>query len=546
MKKTLILAFALLASLCACTKQIEIQEDSQKQTIIAHVNIATKVAYSENTAGGGSGLSSVWEEGDKFLAIQDGTTVIEFTLIDGAGSNQATFQAEAEGVTSETQWTAVLGSSASPHTSEIHCGYLGQSGKLSGIGAYNYVKALGEGLEPTFDFDGGEKLSYILRVKLPAGVKCIEYTPCGYNKITSSSSDIINLNSGEQDDYTSSSRVSTITLDSAASAGDIVYISVPCLDCSNTHNLTNSNKQHQNLIAGIVLTFLNDTEADATASTGVVINNDLREKGGKITTVNCSGMTLMSRPRPADAIEFQTSNVSADYHSSSYQRAASVYSYWAPYNLGASTASEAGRYLMFGEFQQHDLGVNPSTSIYAYYTSSSSGYMSMGHTNSKLIDNSNNTTFYSIQGSKYDAARVLWGTSWQMPHIIHLWAIYDNSENTQSIQGQCVRFTNSRTGNYIDVPVAGCYKNGSHNDTAYTVLWSADKNQRSATNAGWNAAYALYVKNDLSDKAVDRYELCNAIPVRPVLATSYVSDDPLPYNGPENSGSAPVWEEQVF
>ena len=109
-----------------------------------------------------------------------------------------------------------------------------------------------------------------------------------------------------------------------------------------------------------------------------------------------------------------------------------------------------------------------------------------------------------------------------------------------------MRFTNSRTGNYIDVPVAGCYKNGSHNDTAYTVLWSADKNQRSATNAGWNAAYALYVKNDLSDKAVDRYELCNAIPVRPVLATSYVSDDPLPYNGPENSGSAPVWEEQVF
>lgn len=536
---------AVAALLCGCAKEKSQTSEPQgkKQIITALVNTPTKVAYTENDAEGGSGISSVWQAGDKFQAIQDGEKVVEFTLTSGAGSTSATFQAETEGVTESTTWTAVLGSQSSTHDSEIHCGYLGQKGTIADLSKYNYVKAAGTGLSPEFDFDGGTKLSYILRVKVPEGTKCIEYTPCGYNKVTEAATTIVNLNSGEQEDYTSSSRVSTITLSSAASAGDFVYISVPCMNYSNTHNTTNGDKQHQNIVAGVILTFLNNTEADATASNGVVINLDLREKGGMVKTINCAGMSLMSRPRPDDAIEFQTSNVVKSF-STSKQGATSVCTYWAPYNIGATTAAESGKFFMFGEFQQKNLeGTAPE---YSYKTSASKEYMSLGHQNAKLVDNGDNTTFYTVQGTKYDAARVLWGTSWQMPHIIDLAAIYDNAGNVKSVNGSCIRFTNTRTANIIDIPVTGKYKEGAKSDDANMNIWSADKNQRSADNSGWNQAYGLYIKNDLSDKAIDRYDFICALPIRPVLATSYVSADPFPYVGPANSGTAPGWEEQTF
>ena len=545
MKKIFIVSVSIIMALCACTKQELAPSDTaksgEKQIITATVNIPTKLAYSENTPGGGGGMSSLWEAGDTFLAIQDGTTVVEFTLVSGAGEASATFQAVAENVTAGTEWKAVLGK-GSVHGTEIHCGYLEQSGKITALKNFNYVTADGTGLTPSFDFANGTKLSYILRVKVPEKTKYVEYTPCGYDKVTSSDVQVINLNSGEQEDYTSSSRVSTISLGAAADAGDIVYIAVPCMDFSNTHNTANGGKQHQNIVCGIILTFLNDTEADATASTGVVINNDLTTKGGKVTTVNCAGMTLMSRPRPADAIEFQTSDVVKSF-STSKQGATSVYTYWAPYNIGATTASDSGKFFMFGETVQKSLDGTPE---YSYYTGASKGYMSLGHQNAKLIDDSNNTTFYTVQGTKYDAARVLWGTSWQMPHIIDLAAIYDNVENVKSLNGSCIRFTNTRTSNVIDIPVTGKYKEGAKSDAEYMNLWSADKNQRSADNSGWNQAYGLYIKNDLTDNAIDRYDFICALPIRPVLATSYVSADPFPYVGPANSGVAPGWEEQVF
>ena len=181
--KKILTSIAVLAVFCACEKEKDFQNEAAtqsegKQIITATVNCPTKVAYSENTPGGGSGISSVWEDGDQFYAIQDGSTIVTFTLASGAGSTSATFTAEAEGVTATTEWIAVLGKHATAHSTEspveIHCAFKEQNGTLAGLNKYNYVKATSTGLTPSFDFSNGEKLSYIMRIKLPAGIKCIE------------------------------------------------------------------------------------------------------------------------------------------------------------------------------------------------------------------------------------------------------------------------------------------------------------------------------------------------------------------------------------
>ena len=190
--KKIFTAIALLAAVCACNKnELTPAEENNipsdgKQIIRATVNVASKVTYSENTPGGGGGISSVWAAGDKFYAIQDGSTVVTFNIVDGIGNTSATFEAEAEGVTASTTWKAVLGGHASVHGTEIHCSFTDQGGFLSSLNNYNYVVADGEGLEPSFDFENGTKLSYIMRIKLPAGIKCIEYTCPAYYKVTAS------------------------------------------------------------------------------------------------------------------------------------------------------------------------------------------------------------------------------------------------------------------------------------------------------------------------------------------------------------------------
>lgn len=542
MKKTILFALPLLVALSACTKQKPVTEEPvKKQIITAYVNIATKVSYEENTPGGGGGMSSLWDKGDTFLAIQDSSKVVEFSLISGEGTNIAVFQAETDGVTSQSTWKAVFGK-GTVHGTEVHCGYLDQSGKLESLDNFTYITADGTGLTPTFDFQNGTHLSYVLRVKVPEGTRFIEYTPCAYNKVTPNGAELIYLNSGENEDYFSSSRCSTIELGAAATAGDIVYISVPCINGSNTYTLTNNDNQHQNIKAGIVLTFLNNDSDNATLSNGVVINEDFSEKGGMVKTVNCGTLTLISRPRPQEAIKFETHQVTVSF-STSKQQAKNVITYWAPYNVGASVAHESGKYYMFGTSEQLDLTVNPSTDVYPFFTNAPKGYMSMGHQHAKLMNNDYNTTFYSIQGSKYDAARVIWGRAWRMPHIIELQTLYEAEKSAVTLSSQnCATFTNAITNNELTIPAVGVYKNGSHEDTEYAVIWSADKNQRSADNTGWDSAYVFDIRNKngyIGAFSIERYEMCCAIPIRPVLASSE-------FKNVIDGGTAPIWEEKKF
>ena len=314
--KKILASIAVLAVFCACEKEKNFQEEANtqsegRQIITATVNCATKVSYSENTPGGGSGISSVWEDGDQFYAIQDGSTVVTFTLSSGAGNTTATFTAEAEGVTAATEWIAVLGKNASVHGTEIHCGFADQGGKLASLNNYNYVYAEGTGLTPSFDFNNGEKLSYIMRIKLPAGIKCIEYTCPAYFKVTGSGAESVRA-IGDSESY-DKMPVRTITLASASSAGDLLYLAVPAVNHFMNYILYN-NKQYKNRQTGVILTFLNDDSENATLSNGTVLglseSHDLSTKGGQIGTFDLSEMQLIKRPKPSDAITFTASNMS--------------------------------------------------------------------------------------------------------------------------------------------------------------------------------------------------------------------------------------------
>lgn len=368
MKKIIFSIFALSA-IWACNKQEiapseEIASTGEKQTIYATAVVsddadATKLAYNEIQPGGGMGMKSTWEAGDSFLALQDSNTVVTFTLTSGEGTSNGVFSAEATGVTAATQWIAVLGNAAVEQGSgtEIHCSFMNQKGTKATLDDFNYVKADGTGENPSFNFSTGDKLAHVLRVKLPAGIKCIEYTPCAWNKVTGTEVKKVYYNTTDKDganDY-GPSKTSTITLDAESKAGDCIYLAIPCVDYSRTYMTYNSGKQNMNLQNGIVLTIMNNNSDNATKSTGYVYEQNAVNEGGKIQTVDMSGMTLISRPKPADAVNIAKTGVVCVAHSSALKQAGDVNTYWAPFNLGASKVSEAGKYIAFGEY--YDNGV---------------------------------------------------------------------------------------------------------------------------------------------------------------------------------------------
>jgi len=532
MKKTIFLIILASCAIVSCSKK-EIAESpvvvKGTQIITATVNAETKLAYSEVTTAE-KGMVSVWEAGDKFSAIQinaDDTTTVEFSLVAGEGTASGTFVATTSGVVDDTKWVAVLGSNAVSQGSgkELHCSYMNQDGTLAGLSKYNYVVAEGTGLKPNFNFNEGEKLSYILRVKLPEGIKCIEYTPCAWNKISAANGrEIIYLNESDgakSNDY-GPSKTSTITLKNASAAGDVVYISIPCLDYSRTYMSYNNNKQNMNLRMGVVLTIMNDVSDQATKSNGYVFENNITGKPGKIQTIDMSELKLVNRPTPSECIKLATDTVVLSKpHASALWQAGKLETYWAPYNIGATKASESGKYIAFGE--AYDNGEY----TYVKYTLR---HKTDGTTNrddiitnlyNKLVDNGDNKTFYSVTSSRYDAARVIWGSAWRMPHCVEIQLLLNSKKAAEKLDGvDCIKFTHGSSNIYF--PAAGAKKDNATIDADYAVIWTADMVQRSASNPGWNAAYALYVKKDLSSAGCDRYGRYDGLNVRPVLVKSSI------------------------
>ena len=529
--------FALItgfAALCACQKVQEpvtpegnAPEAGNKQIITALVNCPTKVSYSENTPGGGAGISSVWSEGDTFYAIQDGSTVVTFTLSSGAGSTSAAFTAEAEGVTASTEWVAVLGKSATVHGTEIHCGYTGQNGTIANLNKYNYVTATGTGLTPSFNFEGGEKLSYIVRLKLPAGIKCIEYTSPATFKVQGSGPSHFYAK-GENDPY-SNIPTTTITLSSTSATGDLAYIAVPAINHNTKAWTYNNNKQYGNMRTGVIVTLLNNTSAEATQSNGSVIDKDLSSKGGQVGTWDMSEWTLITRPKPSDAIEVVTTDAISEDGSSNYIfDLTGTDTFWAPFNLGASTPEGKGNYYGWGEittpeergrgdgytFPAYTLRGQPSGASTNYYN-----YISVY----AAVETPNLAGRYNtIRSGRYDVARVKWGSAWRMPGFIEAYATWKkaswttvNGQGGLSYGGVFLPGYNARMGTNEHQP----------KDFDQACIWSADQFQRNQGGVDYDSAYIVgstsgHGAADWWRKGMKREW---GLQIRPVLASSTIN-----------------------
>lgn len=550
-----------MAAFCACNKEIvpEPSNDTQneeKQIITATVNCLTKVAYSENTPGGGAGLSSVWSEGDQFYALQDGAEIVTFTLVSGAGNTTAVFEAEATGVTASTSWLAILGKGATTHETEIHCSYKNQTGSISDLNKYNYVKAESTGLTPSFDFNNGEKLSYIMRIKLPAGIKCIEYTPSAYWKVSSSETKDQYYTptwyrvNDSMDTYAfaayESANTSVITLSSASSAGQVIYLAVPAINYSYTASgIAYSSTPYGNLRSGVIITIMNDNSDNADASNGSVLNADLRTKGGQIGTFDMSGMTLMTRPRPSDAVTHTVAAKTGKYTNVNQKAEDHLATHWSPINLGADNPQDQGGLYSFGEINPRTVFLPLNNSTHSHYNHQSSFFDVLG-----AGDNLGGSITYTIAGSKYDAARVKWGIAWRMPHALELDALGANSTRSdETVSGvTCLKLTLDG-GNFIYLPLqtGTYYTNLGYPDAgpwkakawaqgnAVTFLRSADQPERGrndgaagSADKAWFFSYlsvASETANSASGSQGD-YWLGNytnrhlGFPIRPVLASS--------------------------
>ena len=555
MKKILTSITLIAALLCSCNKEeiapsTEKTPDTGKQIITAKVNIASKAAYSENTAGGGGGLSAVWEEGDTFLALQDGNKIVTFTLSAGAGETAAAFTAETEGVTDETTWIAIFGENTTDHETEIHCSYQNQDGSLSNLDKCCYVKALGTGLEPIFDFENGEKLTYVVRVKLPAGVKCIEYTPSAYWKISSSETKAQYYTptwyrvNDSMDTYAfaayQADHTSVITLPSASTSGQIIYIAVPAINYSYTAEAityTSTNK-YGNLRAGVIITVMNDNSDNADASNGSVISADLRTKGGLVGTFDMSGMSLMKRIKPSEAISLTATAFTGVFTNINQKAEQYLLTKWSPINLGANEPYERGGLYSFGEINPRESFVLEEHSHYGH----AEGYFDVLTAGSNL----GGSITYTLAGSKYDAARVKWGVAWRMPHALELKALGQiPTRSDETVSGVTCLKLGVDNGKYLYLPLqtGTFYANLGYSSAgpwtakawaqgnACTFLRSADQPKRgndSNTVRAWFFSYLSKASEDANNASGSQgdYWLGNytnrhyGFPIRPVLASS--------------------------
>lgn len=433
------------ALICSCAREQlqpqETQEISEGHSITAVVTLpddtASKLAYSENDPSGkDDGLSSVWEEGDYIFALKDGKELVRFNIFKGAGTNTGHFIAYTE-YTKDTGWKMILGKKVTAAGGVATCSYLGQTGTVESLGDYDYIVA-----DPVIEYDAetekitsfsadfskGTRLSYFFRIKLPAGIRYVEYCTTTFWNVSGTENSI-----GYDGNF---DNVSMIDLGHDSASGECCYLSVPATQYMYHSEYTTTDPNFANPV-GIIITFFNSAK---NRSNGKVFNNNVTGKGGKITTLDVSSMTLISRPLASEAIDFGPVGVvmrKDEGGVDSYNNLNEAYfctvvnPAWAPYNLGGDptksgdqqrdlwgdwyswgeTSPRSTDYNADGTFgeskytynEQHTVGDQekfPSTHIgirVEYQTTS--GKMELQH----------------IAGTKYDAARVRWGSEWRMP-----------------------------------------------------------------------------------------------------------------------------------
>lgn len=359
--------FSLAACLVSCNKETPAETSVPEQDGAVHATaslgaIGTKVAY---TGGDTGDITAAWESGDALKVFED-DAICSFTTADSGSSNASFSSTDATTPSAGTSWKAILGNAATVSGSTVSCGYDGQNGTLAGLSAYDYMIASSTGTAPVFDFSAGTRLTYFLRLKLPAGIRKIEFCS-GVWTVTAS---------GETAPVAAASVVSTAELTADSSAGQIAYLALPAIDYSD---------------AGLIITIISN---DGTKSQGKVLLSNLSGKGGKISLADMSGLALMDRPNTAEAIV-----------------CGGVSGKWAPFAVGAkrnpSTKEEAtGPCYSWGETEpQGDLDFSSANYIYQGIKIGTDRSLTRGSTTGTVQD---------ISGSRYDVARVKWGSDWRM------------------------------------------------------------------------------------------------------------------------------------
>ena len=500
------------------------------------------------TAPGGE-MKAAWAEGDSFTAIQktgNDSTFVTFKLVSGAGTAVGSFKAETETATEETVWTAVLGKRTSIVGSEIHCTYKGQDGKPASIDDYNYVIATASGLEPAFDFSKGKALSYVIKVKLPAGIKAIEYTPSAYFAVTNTGIDTCLYQAPmypEGEPVTemaayASSNTGTITLVNASAAGEEVYIAVPAINFSHSwdmHKGSNGKFTYKNIEVGVIITILNDKSDDATKSNGTVMGEDVSEKGGKSGVIDLSGVALLSRPKPSEAIHMTATDVrSYDTSGGKYYMDITTDCdiYWAPYNVGATAATEVGNYYAWGELEPKDDYSKDSYSLYEDVKGD--GTKTYTIISSRIYGEKDNSVIgdkglYTIRGTRYDVARVKWGKAWRMAGVEEAYGLSKGTVTTTA-----TAMTVTKDGSTVTIPVCGRREGTTPASAKIVNLWTVDytactwlgdqaafKDATSGKDCAWMISNTKKNLNDIDFYSGSIYREYG-LPVRAVLETSSV------------------------
>ena len=373
--------------------------------------IGTKADYTDDSSEREpiSDISGTWTAGDSFTALEiNGETITEVKFTTETGGPYASFKASGAVASDEnTFWIAVSGNVTVENGTFI-CSYDGQDGTLEGIGKYDYSIAKSTGPSPVFDFSGEDRLTYVMRIILPANIKFIEFnTGVTYNggwNVSSAGKAKATTSSTEKD------AVKMITLPAPSTANKDVYLAVPAIDCMHSSD---------NRMAGLIVTIMT---FDKKESQGKVTSANLAAKGGCCGTYYMNNLTLLPRPLPSEAIRLG----SVTYDGVTYPLGS-----WAPFNLGGDdpTSDEAIKGALYSWAE-----TEPKTSFSkegwkwfrngAYDSGRGYKYICAGEGVKPFIEvsyaggkglQSGPGTFYDIGGTKYDAARVKWGSEWRLP-----------------------------------------------------------------------------------------------------------------------------------
>ncbi len=425
MKLYRITLFAAIIALAACTKEVapapaaEAVVDGAKiiaTAIAPGATISTKVNYTdaysdiENITDVAAGA---WSSGDSFSALEiNGTAVTAVTFTASGSGASAEFKSSGAVEANEnTQWIAVSGK-ARVENGILICEYDGQDGSLAKIGNYDFVMAKGSGTSPVFDFSAKEvkPLTYLMRLLLPAGIQYIEFnTGKEYNggwNIGSDGKALATVSNPSKE------AVRMLTLPSVSTAKQIAYLAIPAIDLK--HETGTGNR-----FAGLIVTILS---SDKRKSQGKVFSLNLNSKGGHMGTFDMSSLELMARPLASDAIRLGK----VTYDGKDYPLGS-----WAPFNVGGDipTSDEAikGNLYAWGEIEpkatfsdanyKWKTGTNYQTTLGNKFIGAMEGvepFIEVHYAGGKGFFTGPGT-YYDIGGTKFDVARVKWGSEWRMP-----------------------------------------------------------------------------------------------------------------------------------